>query len=158
MPSATTSFAADRMLGRLATWLRLLGFDTTWDPRLDGWSLALRAAAEGRVLLTRDTRLLRRRGLPAHLFIPADDFRSQLRHVVDALGIDPRSKLLTRCSRCNEPLESLPAAEARDRVPKYVAETQRAFARCPSCGRIYWHATHVERLMKEIERIEAPRE
>ena len=156
MPSATPSFAADRMLGRLATWLRLLGFDTIWDPQLDGWSMARRAAATGRILLTRDTRLLRRRGLPRHLFIAADDFRSQLRQVVDALGIDPRAALLTRCSRCNEPLVALAAADAEDRVPPYVAATQREFARCPVCERIYWHATHVERLMKEIERLARP--
>ena len=153
MASAMPSFAADRMLGRLARWLRLIGLDTLYDPTLDGPALARRAQNEGRILLTRDTRLLRRRALPKHLLIADDQFRLQLRQVLRAFEIDPFGALLTRCSLCNQPLQDLPASEARARVPAYVAATQTNFARCPSCGRIYWAATHVSRLRKELERI-----
>lgn len=141
------------MLGHLAKWLRLIGLDTLYDATLDGAVLARRARAEGRVLLTRDTRLLCRRELPRHLFIEADDFRSQLRQVLGVFAVDPLAALLTRCSRCNEPLQELSAAEAEPHVPAYVAATQRDFVRCPRCRRIYWAATHVERLRAELAAI-----
>jgi uncharacterized protein with PIN domain len=153
MGSATPTFAADRMVGRLAKWLRLVGLDTLYEPSLDGPALARRAAAEGRVLLTRDTRLLARRDLPRHLFIDADDFRSQLKQVLTAFAIDPHAALLTRCSRCNELLEEIAPEQARPRVPPYVASTVAEFARCPRCARVYWSATHVERLRRELDSI-----
>ena len=155
MGSATPSFAADRMLGRLATWLRLIGLDTLYDAALDGRALARRAQAERRILLTRDRRLLLRRQLPQHLFIADDDFRAQLRQVLRAYAIDPEPLLLTRCSRCNTLLDRLPALEAHARVPPYVAATQTDFAHCPSCNRVYWAATHVEHLRAELAALRA---
>ncbi len=153
MGSATPRFAADAMLGRLAKWLRLLGFDTVYDPSLRGSRLLQRAAREGRILLTRDTRLLQRRDVPQHLFIEADDFRSQLRQVVTAFGIDPRAASFQRCARCNSALEEAAAAAVRDRVPPYVLATQAQFFHCPACDRVYWAATHVERIRAELERL-----
>lgn len=151
MPHATPRFAADAMLGRLAKWLRLLGLDTTYDRAWDDRALLRHAAAEGRVLLTRDTRLLRRRGLPPHLFIEDDHFRDQLRQVLNRFALDPRTRLFARCSRCNTELEHPDPACAQGRVPPYVFASQRAFARCPSCGRLYWGATHAERIRAEVD-------
>jgi hypothetical protein len=153
MPFATPRFIADAMLGRLAKWLRLLGVDTVYDRAITDAALIRRAAAEGRVLLTRDRRLLRRRALPAHLLIRSDDFRAQLREVLAAFPMDPHAEWLSRCARCNSPLQPLPAAAARAVVPAYVRATQTRFLHCARCQRIYWPATHVERIRAELARI-----
>ena len=153
MGAATAMFLTDATLGRLATWLRLLGYDTDYVAGGDERALLRRAASEQRILLTRNTRLLRRRGLPPHLFIEADDFRSQLRAVVRAFNLDPTAGFLARCSRCNAVLEALTAEAARAVVPPYVAATQSSFARCPNCRRVYWPATHVARMRRELARL-----
>jgi uncharacterized protein with PIN domain len=155
MAAATPKFIADAMLGRLAKWLRLLGLDTLYDPRLSDAALLRRAIADGRILLTRDTRLLRRRRLPPHLYVRSDDFRSQLRQVVDAFAIDPTAHRFERCACCNTVLRHADKVEVESQVPAYVSATQTTFARCPDCGRIYWPATHVERIERELRPLES---
>jgi|SRR5215470_14553066 len=153
MVAATPMFLADAALGRLATWLRLLGYDTVYARNASATELVRRATADGRILLTRNTHLIRQRALPPHVLVTSDDFRLQLRQVIAVCGLTNVPAFLTRCSRCNTPLEPLDAAAASLRVPRYVGETQTAFARCPSCARIYWPATHVERMRRELERL-----
>lgn len=153
MATATPMFIADAALGRLATWLRLLGYDTLYARRANVAELIHRAAAEGRILLTRNTQLVRRRGLPAHVLVTSDDFRAQLRQVVGVCGLRASSAVLERCARCNAPLQRVERAAACARVPRYVCATQTSFARCPLCARIYWPATHVDRMQRELERI-----
>lgn len=153
MGAATPMFLADAALGRLATWLRLLGYDTVYARGADERELLRRARLERRVLLTRNTRLLRRRALPAYVFITSDDFRAQLRQVIDACGLSTTGAFLARCSRCNEPLATVDRAEACASVPAYVCTTQHRFARCPRCRRVYWGATHVERMRAELRRL-----
>jgi len=143
-------FAIDKMLGRLATWLRIIGQDATYGGHLSGQALVRHARAEGRTILTRDRRLLRQpAGVPL-LFIESDHFRDQLRQVVAAFQIDPLGHTFTRCARCNEPVVPIAKAEVADRVPPYVLATQTCFARCPRCKRIYWPATHHEHVAKEL--------
>lgn len=143
-------FAVDRMLGRLARWLRLLGYDATYGPQLGGPALLRHARAEQRIVLTRDHRLARRRTAVTLHLIGADAFRTQLCDVVTTFGLDPGARLLTRCSRCNHLLEPATATTVADLVPPYVLNTQGRFARCPSCRRIYWPATHDERIRAEL--------
>jgi uncharacterized protein with PIN domain len=153
MDAATPMFLADAALGRLATWLRLLGYDTVYARGAAESELIRRARDENRVLLTRNTRLLRRRALPPHVFVTSDDFRAQLRQVITACGLDTSIGFLARCSRCNVTLAAIERAEACASVPAYVCATQETFARCPMCGRIYWGATHVERMRAELRRL-----
>jgi uncharacterized protein with PIN domain len=157
MAAATPMFVADAALGRLATWLRLLGYDCIYAREASAGELIRRADADGRILLTRNTQLIRRRGLPPHVLVDSDDFRAQLRQVVRACGLGAAPEFLHRCSRCNALLEHVDRAAACAHVPQYVCETQTTFARCPACARIYWPATHVERMQRELERIGLPR-
>ena len=138
-----TRFIADVMLGRLATWLRLLGCDVEYFREISDEELVERASGSGRVILTRDLELTRRRKARGnHFFVKGDGYKDQLRQVVERFSIDPFARILTRCLRCNVPLETIDLSEARDKVPPFVYETQREFRGCRLCGRVYWRGTH----------------
>jgi uncharacterized protein with PIN domain len=150
MPAAR--FAVDTMLGRLARWLRIVGHDTAYGPHLRRRELAACARREGRLLLTRDTRLVRDPDLPPHLFITSDQFREQLRQVAATVPLGGEG-LLSRCLDCNRPLDAVARERVRDRVPPFVWETNQRFLSCGGCGRIYWPATHRAHIVSELERL-----
>ncbi len=155
MPEATGTprFLCDAMLGRLARWLRLLGYDTRYADLPDDALVAL-ARAEGRVLLTRDTRLVRRADVGPHGFIRHDRVPEQLRQVTADFRLGP-ARAGTRCLRCNVVLEALPRAAAAGRVPPYVWRTQQQFTRCPACARIYWPGTHWDHMTQQLAGLRA---
>jgi uncharacterized protein with PIN domain len=140
------------MLGGLARWLRVLGLDVAYEPHLDDAGLVALAVREGRLLLTRDRKLVQRRLLRGrHLLVESEHLKEQLRQVLAMPGARPRAeRLLGRCLRCNVPLVPLDRAVARERVPPYVARTQERFRGCPLCGRVYWPATHVSRMRERL--------
>ena len=139
---------ADGMLGRLARWLRLLGYDTVYEKDADDLELARRARAEGRVLLTRDRALAARRGLRT-LLITSERVQEQVQQVVETLG-PPPNPALSRCSLCNVPLEPATPPQVADRVPPYVLQTQKRFGVCPTCGRVYWAGTHLQHMRRYL--------
>jgi len=134
-------FAADAMLGRLATWLRLLGYDTFYQRDIDDSDLTALAQREGRIVLTRDVQLTKRRNVRT-LLIESDNVWAQLRQVVHACHLRRRSQQ-ARCPRCNTPLHPLEHAAAHERVPEHVWRTHQTFRECPTCGRVFWRGTHV---------------
>jgi uncharacterized protein with PIN domain len=151
--SASCRFLADRTLGKLAKWLRILGYDTAYLPQLTPDGLVREGRRQGRIILTRNTRLLRRKDGPPLVFVQSDHFRDQLRQVVDSCHLDPIQRLFTRCIACNEILEEVPKDVVRDRVPEYVWNTQEVFCRCRHCQRIYWGATHRDHVLDELRRL-----
>jgi uncharacterized protein with PIN domain len=142
-------FIADVMLGRLATWLRLLGYDTTYMPDADDPELARIARAEDRILLTRDVELTRRRGVRSVL-IESDQVEEQVRQVFRALKLTTR-EAFSRCAECNHRLEIASKESVRGAVPPYVFQTQERFRRCANCGRVYWRGTHWVRMLARME-------
>jgi hypothetical protein len=142
-------FLVDAMLGRLARWLRILGYDAAYDPAEDDELLA-RARQEGRILLTRDTRLVRRRRIPPHLFIESDHVLEQVRQVLSALGLPRTAGPVRRCLRCNVLIEPCDKDEVAGRVPEFVWSQHQAFWRCPACERIYWPGTHHQRMEEAL--------
>ncbi len=138
------------MLARLARWLRLMGADVIMDPEVGGAAMLKRARAENRILLTRDSRLRTARDV---LFLESNGFREQIRAVLARFPFDPLRRALSRCSRCNAELCRVGRDAVMTRVPPFVYASQEQFAECPSCGRIYWGATHPERMMRELDRI-----
>jgi len=142
-------FAADRMLGRLARWLRVLGHDVAYGRHLGGRSLAACARRERRLLLTRDTRLVRDPHLPPHLFLASDDFREQLRQVAAAVPLRSGAPF-GRCLDCNRRLDEVRREDVGGRVPAYVLATATRFRRCGRCGRLYWPATHHVHMRREL--------
>jgi uncharacterized protein with PIN domain len=139
------------MLGRLAKWLRILGFDTAYDPVLDDHALLRLARAEGRVLLTSDRELARRPGAQS-LLIEDMDLEAQLRQVVGALHLYPDAAF-SRCPVCNALLEALGREAVRDRVPAHVLRKYTEFRHCPHCDRVYWPGTHRAQMLEIIDRL-----
>jgi uncharacterized protein len=156
MAVATPMFIADATLGRLVTWLRLLGYDTAYGRALDSESLIRSAHAEGRIVLTRNTQLARQPSVARVVLVRDNDFRSQLRQLIDACEVTAPPAFLHRCSRCNTLLDPIAPGAACARVPAYVCATQTVFAHCPTCDRIYWPGTHVERMHREVIRLGLP--
>jgi uncharacterized protein with PIN domain len=137
---------ADAMLGRLAKFLRILGYDTAYLVNTDDYAVMRVARAEGRLILTRDRQLARRRGVRA-LLIESQELEDQLRQVRDTLGL-PREA--PRCPVCNEQLVDAPPETVAARVPPYVQRTQTQFSLCMGCERIYWPGTHWEHMQEFI--------
>jgi uncharacterized protein with PIN domain len=147
-----TKFIADAMLGKLARWLRVLGCDVEYFSSIGDRELVELAARTGRLILTRDTLLVRRRGARNnHFFVEGDDFRNQLRQVVEHFDIDPSARFLTRCLGCNALLAEIEKSAALERVPSYIYETQVEFRVCPICSGIYWQGTHRQGMARELE-------
>lgn len=144
------------MLGRLATWLRLLGFDSSYGSHLSGRAIIRHARSEDRILLTRDHKLLRQQNLPPLLYIASDHFREQLRQVIDSFALASSARPLRRCSRCNVLLVNVDKDSLRGQVPTYTFETQSQFSRCPSCRRVYWPATHLDLVQRELASLGLP--
>lgn len=150
-------FIVDSNVGRLARWLRIAGFDTVFASDIDDNRLVRVALDEGRVLLTRDTQIMKRRlvtsGRLKTILIETDDVTAQLRQVLTTLNLASEVRPFSLCIECNEPLELKKREEVEGLVPPYVFQTQTQYMQCASCRRIYWRGTHWERMCSELERI-----
>jgi uncharacterized protein len=149
-------FAVDAMLGRLARWLRLLGFDSVWEADVPDERLVRRALDEQRWLLTRDRALLVEWRVPRGYLVAAERPFEQLREVAHEFGLGPHVRSFVRCSRCNAGLEPLDPEHAAALVPAPVRERHERFLACPDCRRVYWEGTHVERMRRLLARALAP--
>jgi uncharacterized protein with PIN domain len=149
---AEVKFAADRMLGRLAKWLRIAGQDVIYGRHLTGYGLIRSAHAENRLILTRD-RSLKHKQPPPYLFIESDHYRDQLRQVFSQCGLKLADEVLSRCIECNALLQPAPKETLAKAVPSYVFSSQDKFFACPICRRIYWPATHHEKMLEELRNL-----
>jgi len=147
-------FLVDSSLGRLSTWLRILGYDTVyWRGAADRVFLRI-AARQGRAVLTRRKDLLDRQHSGIVLFVENDRVEDQIVEVVGKLGLRPEpGKLFTVCLRCNESLKEASPGEVRPHVPDYVFRTQKSFRVCPKCRGVFWSGTQRERAMKTLEKL-----
>jgi len=146
-------FLADVMLGRLARWLRLLGFDTLYYNDISDNRLLRIAKEQGRFILTRDTRLVKIKGIKDYLLIKANDSFSQLLEVIDILKLT-RFNLLSRCVKCNGMLTRiLDKNEIKDSVPEFVFLHFNLFLRCSDCGKVYWDGTHPRKFREKLSEV-----
>jgi uncharacterized protein len=142
-------FIADVMVGKLARWLRVLGFDVMYSNKYQDDEILRIADADDRIILTRDTRLAVRRHGPRCLLIESGNYQEQIRQVLRSFDLR-EFNVFSRCLECNVTLEDADKESVFDKVPPYVYLTQDRFARCPSCHRVYWHGTHAEEMLKRI--------
>jgi uncharacterized protein with PIN domain len=146
-------FAADRTLGKLAKWLRILGFDTIFESDVSSQWFYEHLEQE-RVLLTRIAENRKRFAARSLVFIEADDVYEQLRQVVDELAISMNdSRPFSRCIRCNTPIVAVNKETVYGLVPDYIWETHDEFNRCRRCEKIFWPGSHTERSMEVIKKL-----
>ncbi len=142
-------FIADVMLGKLARWLRIVGYDVLYSNVFLDEEIVELAREGGRVILTRDLRMLERRGAQNHVFVESEDLDAQMEQVVGALHLE-RLELFSRCLECNRTLEVETREAVEGRVPPYVFRTQESFKSCPECARIYWPGTHRDHVRQRV--------
>ena len=143
-------FVVDTMLGRLARWLRAMGYDTLYLGPAEDRRLLQLALAEDRVLLTRDGKLARLAGARGCL-IRADQVNHQLVEAVEKLALGPQDTLwLSRCLECNTMLEPREKSTLRGLVPDYILSSQTEFMGCPGCGKVYWSGSHADRMLERL--------
>jgi hypothetical protein len=142
-------FIADCMLGTLAKKLRLMGYDTLFFNRIEDEELVETAIHEDRIILTRDSGLLRRKAVRKSIFIDNDDLETQLNLVIRECGLkSDEDKLMSRCLICNTRLKSLNKREVIGRVPPFIFLKHSRFNYCSGCNRIYWKGSHMKDTIK----------
>ncbi len=134
-------FDVDGMLGRLAKWLRILGFDAAYPKN---------APTADRYFVT--TR--QRKGIPQITIVTANDSMEQLKEVLAATGVRPNPSLfLSRCLICNIPVIEIPRADAAEQVPEEIFRSRSKFHKCPQCRRVYWEGSHLSRISRCLKSI-----
>jgi uncharacterized protein with PIN domain len=151
--SRQPKFVADVMLGSLAKWLRIAGFDVLYSNRFHDDELISLSNEEDRILLSLDSRLLIRKPVKNFIFLESWDLKEQIRRVLDATHTTRFPAPLSRCILCNEVLADIPPERVRNRVPPYVFRTQSHFKSCPKCGKIFWSGTHRRAALRKLEEL-----
>ena len=147
------TFAADPSLGKLAKWLRILGFDTLYDP-VTGANQVQGGVRTERVLLTRTRRVQRDCPSGSLVFILSNDPIDQLREVIKALNLSKSDiNPFSRCVLCNTPIEPVQKEAVLGRVPDYVWESETTFRQCRRCRKIYWSGSHTSRSLERINHL-----
>jgi uncharacterized protein with PIN domain len=148
-----TRFVADAMLGKLARWLRILGFDCAWDADVEDSDLVYRGVVEERIILTRDRALPEEWWVSDIHVVGAEEVRSQLVEVIRRFRLVGEIRLLTRCADCNLPLVNVAPGRVAARVPAGVRGGRERFTQCPGCERVYWEGSHTERIRRTVDRL-----
>jgi uncharacterized protein with PIN domain len=142
-------------VGKLAKWLRMMGFDSLFFTGSNDTDMVKRALAEDRVILTRDTEIMDRRvvrnGRLKAILIESEAPYTQMRQVMSILDLKEQIKPFTLCLECNEPLAKTAREGVENRVPPYVFETHTQYMECQACHRVYWRGTHWEAMIKKLE-------
>jgi hypothetical protein len=146
-------FLLSQELGRLSKWLRILGFDAEYQRENNPSSLIIHALREGRIILTRNHRLPKARGVKI-IILQKEKIKEQVAEVLRLLDIQPRKEnMFSRCTLCNKELAGIDKAKVGDKVPEYVFKTQENFFQCPQCQRIYWQGTHWGNVVETLKEI-----
>ncbi len=147
-------FFADRMLGKLAKKLRLLGFDTVYFSHIDELEILNLCQENKRILITKDKELHSKAlklGIRS-LLLTSNTWREQLIELSKIVDLRNASSM-TRCSLCNTELVVADSEKVKNKVPLYVQQIRSEFYECPVCGRLYWEGSHVEHALNEFRRL-----
>lgn len=146
-------FIVDFMLGRLAKWLRILGYDTLYTNKAFPENILLTSLKENRIIVTRNAHLSYNRALKLVL-VKSDKFMEQVAQLVKELKINISEKeFFSRCTFCNAELKVVEnKEEVKLLVPEYVYKTNDKFTTCPECKRIYWAGSHYSLLLKPLKK------
>ena len=154
-PLRETKFVLDVHLGRLAGYLRMLGFDAVYSNRIGDLELVRISCQEKRILLTRDRGVLKHSAVTHGYWLRETDSRRQAAEIVRRFDLAQSLRPLTRCMVCNEPLRAVSKAEVRGRVPPGTLQWCDEFRECAGCGRVYWEGSHCRWMRQWIEQLAA---
>lgn len=146
-------FIADVMLGRLARWLRILGYDTIYDSHFTDDELFFRAHQEKRILLTRDSDLAQRMNPQYCFFITEQAVREQVKQVIAQYHLNTEQFLFTRCTLCNDPVKPISIKLVEGRVPEFVYNSSKEFCYCENCDKIYWAGSHIKQVRELLSKL-----
>ena len=146
-PLRDPRFVLDVHLGKLARYLRLLGFDSLYDRRYDDPAIVALSVGERRTILTRDKGLLKRKAVTHGYWLRNINPRRQIAEVVEALNLAGQVRMFSRCMVCNATLESVVEQDVSDQLPPGVRGQFEKLARCPGCDRLYWPGSHYDRMV-----------
>ena len=156
-PINEPKFIVDNNVGKLAKWLRIMGYDSVFFADIDDSRMVARALAEDRVILTRDTEIMKRRvittGRLKAILLTSAEPEEQLRKVIASQNLDCQFRPFTLCLECNQPLVEKSKDQVKDRVPPHVFQTQNQYMECPACHRIYWRGTHWQAMTRKLENL-----
>jgi uncharacterized protein with PIN domain len=144
-------FVLDVHLGKLASSLRMLGFDTLYRNDYDDEELAEISAAENRILLTRDTGLLMRGIVTYGYYVRSKDREEQLKETMERFELFSDVEPFKRCIRCNGLLEAVAKETIIDQLPEQTKQNINEFHQCQSCAQIYWRGSHYERMQEFVD-------
>lgn len=145
-------FIADCHLGRLAKYLRFMGYDTLYFSHIEDNDLLARAENEARTILTRDVALSQRKNAPVY-FLRSEETAAQLRDLAKEFSLHIQDDNRRRCLVCNAPLVRVDKAAVQASVPEKVLDGFDVFRKCPSCGRVYWNGDHYRNLKTFLETV-----
>ena len=145
------NFVVDCMLGKLAKWLKILGFDTLFFAKIGDDELLSIAGKEERILLTRDNGLFERADPASAFFIKSEDWQEQLKQVLDRFKLRDKANPYSRCIECNAALKALSRDKAKNLVTLFIYENAAGFALCPVCGRVFWQGSHQKDMAVKID-------
>ena len=147
-------FIADNNVGKLAKWLRIIGYDTLLFKEKNDSKMIEIALNEDRVILTKNNQIMKRRlvtnGKLKAVHIKCDEPKVQLRETVKMLSLDYHFNPFSLCLKCNQKLVPRSKEEMQDFVPPRVFEIQEHYIEYLSCHRIYWHGTHWQAMVSEL--------
>jgi uncharacterized protein with PIN domain len=152
-PLPEARFVLDNHLGKLAAYLRMLGFDSLYRNDFDDVLLAQLASEDGRILLTRDRGLLMRSLVTHGYWLRSKDPRLQLREVVVRFDLAGRAHPFRRCLRCNGLLQPVSKGQVNDRLEPKTRLYYEEFFQCPDCRQVYWRGSHFERMQRFIDAV-----
>ncbi len=154
-PLREPRFVLDTHLGKLASYLRMLGFDALYKNDYSDEELAAISAGEKRILLTRDRGLLMRSAITHGYLVRTEDPREQVKEVMRRFDLADAIRPFSICMRCNETLVDISREEAMGSVPPRVRASISKYRRCTGCRRIYWKGTHYEKMTEFIRKLTA---
>ena len=152
VPLPEVKFIVDGNIGKLAMLLRMMGMDTLFEPRLRDEEIALLAHKDGRIVLSRDRGLLKRKNIVYGRLVQALDPDSQLKEVVHFFGLKPK-RLFSRCLRCNELLQPIAKEKILHLLEPRTKKYFYKFYHCPGCYKIYWQGSHWDKMKDRLEKI-----
>lgn len=143
-------FIADVHLGRLARYLRLLGFDTLYRNDYSDAEILRIAGADRRTVLTRDVGLLKNKKVSSGYWLRSEDPKEQGKELLRRYKLKRFVRAFSRCLACNGMLAETAKAGIADLLPPRIRRLYTEFFRCTDCGRIYWKGSHAERLRRDL--------